>query len=119
VVTAAWAEALDRLYEAGLGDGPVIDALTGSEVAALTGERFGAEAARHATGVGTVAEAATYRRATAVLDADVTAAWQAQRELVTAVNAALGVRGRFRASIRYRYAPRRRDRVRSHLRRSH
>jgi hypothetical protein len=105
-LTSAWDEALDRLCEAGLADGPVLDALTSSEIAELTNARFGMAVASHASTVGAAAETATYRQSRPVGLAQADAAWTAQDQLKKELNRELGLPGRLRAASRYRHRPR-------------
>ncbi len=95
---AAWAESIDLLTEAGLPD---LTALTGTEIVALAGERFGPDSAGPAGQVSGTATAAAYSSTLLVTDQDADAAWAAQGALRKRVRGGLGARERLRSWLRY------------------
>jgi hypothetical protein len=97
-VIGAWQESLDMLAEAGLPD---LTALTSTEIAALTGEQFGAGPAGETTSLGAAADAATYRPSGAVAPDEADTAWQRHRSVRRQIHRQLGVRGRVAAGMRY------------------
>jgi transglutaminase superfamily protein len=99
----AWQESLDLLEEAGLPD---LTYRTSREVAAVTRERFGNEAAARATTLGTAANVAIFRPSLPVSDADAYDAWVAQAALADAVRHRLTRRERITARLRYQHARR-------------
>lgn len=97
-VIGAWQENLDMLAEVGLPD---LTALTSTEIAALTGEQFGADAAGETASLGAAANAAAYRPSGVVAVAEAETAWQHHRSVRRQIHRQLGVRGRVAAGLRY------------------
>jgi hypothetical protein len=97
-VIGAWRESLDVLAEAGMPD---LSTLTSHEIAALTGEQFGTDAAAGTASLGAAANSVVYSTATPVADADADAAWAQHRAVRKIVHRRLGVRGRIAAGLRY------------------
>jgi len=94
----AWHESLDVLAESGLAD---LTNLTSSEIVMATGDRFGAEPARHAAYLGQAANAAIYSSSIWVGPAEADAAWVAHTTLRRLVRRRLGVGARLAAGLRF------------------
>jgi hypothetical protein len=99
----AWQESLDMLAEAGLPD---LHTLTSAEIAALTGEQFGADTAAATASLGDAANSVAYSTGTVIADADADAAWARHRTVRKQVHRQLGMRGRLSAGMRYHRAGR-------------
>lgn len=97
-VLGAWQEGLDVLTEAGLsGLGP----LTGTEVVAVTAQRFGTDAGARAGELAAVAGTALFSEQAVFTAPDAVNAWRNERALRRAVRRSLSRRGRLRAALRY------------------
>lgn len=97
-VIGAWQENLDVLAEAGLPD---LTAMTSAEIAALTGEQFGAGPAAETASLGEAANAAAYQPSGDVAADEADLAWQRHRSVRSQIHRQLGVRGRVAAGMRY------------------
>ena len=100
-VAAAWRETIDALYEAGLGISHDLDALTSSEIAARTRERFDLQTADFARAIGDAAERAIFQSAVVVREDEAVQAWVTQHEFRRAISGGLTVRGRLTAFVRF------------------
>lgn len=93
----AWQEGLDVLAEAGLNG---LAPLTGTEVAAATAQRFGADAGVQAGELAALAGTALFSEHAAPDGSQAQGAWRTQRELRRAVRRVLTRRERLRAALR-------------------
>ena len=94
----AWQESLDLLMEAGL---PELGALTATEVAEVTGDRFGPEPAEHVRALGSAANVAIFSPASPVAAQDAEAAWHDEAALARSVRRRLSWRRRMGTQLRY------------------
>jgi len=102
-VIGAWAETLDLLAEAGLGE---LTALTGAEIGRAAAERFGPEPAAQVRRVAAAADRAAFSEQAVIIAPEADAAWAAHAELRRLVRAALPVSDRLLVPFRYSSASR-------------
>jgi len=94
----AWQESLDLLMEAGL---PELGALTATEVADVTGDRFGPEPAERMRALGAAANVAIFSPASPIAVQDAEAAWHDEAALARSVRRRLSWRRRVGTQLRY------------------
>ncbi len=96
-VVGAWHEVLDTLVEHRCGD---LRALTAAEVAAVAGDRFGADVAAPVGTVGRMADSVLYSEHTSPTDGDAIHAWDQSRQVLTGCRRHVGRWDRVRVAVR-------------------